>query len=437
MASPNKLFNKDAIERSLSPDNLERLMPVIGAKDWLMLATVGALLIVFCIWAVVGRVPVVASGRGVILRPHQVVPIQTEGAGRVIAITWRPGDRIHAGDVVATLDQSELRKRISEDRRTLETLEVQDRGKTSAENAELSSQLQQDKLERVALESQRTTLLQSLADAKTLKPILEGHAESNRKLVKEGLLGYAAHELSDSETAVRDIDAKIYDFTSRLSQVDGQLQQIQTRASTLTRQVLEASTARRNEIAQVRRNIEIGELQMQRDGSVRSEYSGRVAEVMTAPGQVIAQGARLLTIDADEAGPDLVSISYFPVREGKKIQPGMRIQITPDTVQRERVGGIVGTVSSVSPIPITKEGATGIIGNTELVQSLMPDGAYIEVRAQLQADPATTSGYRWSSSRGPDMKLTAGLTHSTRVTLEGRAPISYFLPSMREASGVY
>lgn len=437
MASPNRLFRKDAIERSLSPDNLERLMPVIGAKDWLMIATVAALLVLFCVWSILGRVPIVASGRGVILRPHQVVPIQTEGAGRVLAISWRPGDRIRAGDVVATLDQSELRKRIQEDRRNLESLEAQDKRKTGAETVELDSQTQQDRMERTALEAQRSSLLQSIADAKTLKPILEGHAESNRKLVKEGLLGYAAHELSDSETAVRDIDAKIYDFTSRLSQVGGQIQQIQTRASTLTRQTLEASTARRNEIAQVLRNIEIGELQMQRDGSIHSQYSGRVAEVMTAPGQVLPQGGRLLTIDADEAGPDLVSISYFPVRDGKKIQPGMRIQITPDTVQRERFGGIVGTVSSVSPIPVTKEGAMGIIGNTELVQSLMPEGAYIEVRAQLQTDPVTFSGYRWSSSRGPDMKLTSGLTHSTRVTLEGRAPISYFLPSMREASGVY
>jgi HlyD family secretion protein len=437
MANPNRLFSKDAVERSLSPDNLERLMPVIGAKDWLMIATVGALLVLFSVWAVLGRVPVVASGRGVILRPHQVVPIQTEGAGRVLSISWRPGDRIHAGDVVATLDQSELRKRIREDGRSLETLEAQDSRKTAAENEELASQLQQDKLERTALEAQRTTLLQSLADAKTLKPILEGHAESNRKLVKEGLLGYAAHELSDSETAAREIDAKIYDFTSRLSQVDGQIQQIQTRASTLARQFLEGSTARRNEIALVRRNIDMGELQIERDGSIHSQYSGRVAEVMTAAGQVLPQGGRLLTIDADEAGPELVSISYFPVRDGKKIQPGMHIQITPDTVQRERFGGIVGTVSSVSPIPITKEGATGIIGNTELVQSLMPEGAYIEVRAQLQADPRAFSGYRWSSSRGPDMKLTSGLTHSTRVTLDGRAPISYFLPSMREASGVY
>jgi HlyD family secretion protein len=71
------------------------------------------------------------------------------------------------------------------------------------------------------------------------------------------------------------------------------------------------------------------------------------------------------------------------------------------------------------------------------VQSLIPEGGYIEVRAMLEPDTSTASGYRWSSSRGPDMKVTAGLTHATRVTIEGRAPVTYLLPVMREMSGVY
>ncbi len=115
----------------------------------------------------------------------------------------------------------------------------------------------------------------------------------------------------------------------------------------------------------------------------------------------------------------------------------MRIQVTPDTVERERFGGIDGTVTSVSPIPVTREGAIGTIGNAEVVQNLMPDGVYIEVRARLERDAATASGYKWSSSKGPDIRITSGLTHSARVTIEGRAPVTYLLPILREASGVH
>ena len=35
------------------------------------------------------------------------------------------------------------------------------------------------------------------------------------------------------------------------------------------------------------------------------------------------------------------------------------------------------------------------------------------------------------------MKVTSGLTHATRVTIEERAPVTYLLPVLRELSGVY
>jgi HlyD family secretion protein len=67
----------------------------------------------------------------------------------------------------------------------------------------------------------------------------------------------------------------------------------------------------------------------------------------------------------------------------------------------------------------------------------MGDGAYIEVTTQLETDPSTFSGYRWSSSRGPQLKMTSGVTTISRVSVESRAPITYLIPILRESSGVY
>jgi HlyD family secretion protein len=328
-------------------------------------------------------------------------------------------------------------KRIEENRRNLATLEDQDRRRTAAAQLQTEMQAEQDTRERSGIEAQRAALQKSLAEAQRVRPILQSHAETNRKLVKAKLLGFAAQEVSDGETAVRDNDANIQDYTSRLGQIDGQLRQIETRSVSLARQFLDESLPRRNEIDLIRRNIETDEFQIRKDGNVLSQYSGRVAEVLAAAGQVLPAGGHLVTLETEPADVALMSISYFPVRDGKKIQSGMAIQVTPDTVERERFGGILGRVTSISPIPVTKEGAIGTIGNADVVGSLMPGGAYIEVRAQLEPDPSTRSGYRWSSSRGPDMKITSGLTHSTRVTIEGRAPITYLLPIFRELTGVY
>lgn len=443
MAEPDpKLFRRQALARFASPDNLEQLMPVAGAKDWLLIVVAFSLLLLFGVWCLAGSVPTIATGRGIILRPSQMTQAQAIAAGRILTLRVHPGDHVKEGGLIATMDQSDIVKRIEENRRAMQNLEDQDLGKSASESSQLALQTEQDALERAGLETLRRSLEKSLADASGLRPILEAHAESNRKLVKEELLGAASKDIADGESALRDDDARIDDYTARLAQINGQLKQIETRAATLSRQILADSTARRNEIAQLRRSIELDSFQIVRDGNIRSQYSGRVAEVMAGAGQVVSAGAKLLTLETDDAGAGqsgagLISISYYPVRDGKQILPGMRIQVTPDTVERERFGGIVGTVTSVSPTPVTKEGAAGTIGNTEVVQSLMPDGVFIEVRARLETDATTSSGYKWSSSKGPDIRITSGLTHSTRVTIEGRAPVTYLLPILRETSGVY
>jgi HlyD family secretion protein len=435
--SEKKLFRTETLERLSSPDDLERLMPVARAADWLLIAVTGMLLGLLVLWSFVGRVPTIVAGRGVIVRPRQIMEAQTAVAGRILSLRVHSGDRVREGDLIATIDQSDILKRIQENRRHADVLEEQDRRKNAANQHQTALQTQQDGMERSGLETLRAALRKNLADAESLRPVLQAHAESNRRMVQEKLLGFAAKEVADSESAVRDNDAKIADYTTRLGQIDAQVQQIETRGAALARQILEESLARRNEIEQIRRTIEIDEFQIRQDGSIRSQYSGRVSEVMAAAGQVMPAGGRLLTLEVDDAGVGLLSISYFPVRDGKRILPGMRLQVTPDTVQRERYGGILGTVSSVSPVAVTKEGAASTLGNAEVVQNLMPEGGYIEVRAKLEPDLSTASGYRWSSSRGPDVKVSAGLTHSTRVTIEGRAPVTYLLPVLRELSGVY
>jgi HlyD family secretion protein len=115
----------------------------------------------------------------------------------------------------------------------------------------------------------------------------------------------------------------------------------------------------------------------------------------------------------------------------------MSIQVTPDTIERERFGGILGKVTAVSPLPVTREGVLRTVGNAELVHEIMGEGASVEVTAELDADPSTFSAYRWSSSRGPDIKISSGLTVQGRVTIESRAPATFLIPLLREASGIH
>ena len=438
MASRNSdLYRAKALERFASPDNLERLVPAVQRRDWMPVLVTGVLFALGLAWAVAGSVPTVVAGRGVLLKPRRVVRVQALSGGRLLVLTVRAGDEVEEGQIIGKLDQSEIRKRIEEDHATVATLGQQDRVKIASDQQRLQLQMQQDAAERSSLAVQRSTLESSLANARALVEPLAEHRSAVHEMVKQGLLGRAAHEVSDAEFAYRDNDIRIAEYQSRLSQIDSQLRQIETRQAQLSRETLEVSTARRNQIGEIAKNIAINEVQLRQNGDIRSEFGGRAMEVLVTPGQVLPPGAAVLSLQIEDPDTTLTSISYFPIADGKKIQPGMRIQVTPDTVERQRFGGILGTVTKVSPLPVTREGAQSVVGNSDVVQTLMSGGAYIEVTARLETDPATFSGYRWSSSRGPNLKMSSGLTHLSRVTVEGRAPITYLLPILRESSGIY
>ena len=137
----------------------------------------------------------------------------------------------------------------------------------------------------------------------------------------------------------------------------------------------------------------------------------------------------------------MVSLVYFADRDGKQIKPGMTVQVTPSVVKRERYGGIIGKVTRVSPFPVTNQEMSAIIGNENMANNLSQSltaggGAPVQIFAELEDDPTNTSGYKWSSSKGPALKITSGTTVSVRVQIGQQAPISYVIPIFKSLTGV-
>ena len=70
------------------------------------------------------------------------------------------------------------------------------------------------------------------------------------------------------------------------------------------------------------------------------------------------------------------------------------------------------------------------------VAALSRGDAPYEIRADLQLDPDTASGYRWSSSAGPPSDILTGTLCAARITVERRRPVEMVLPLLREQLGV-
>lgn len=474
----NPLFRQEAIERISSPERLDQMMQVVSLKRWMPLAAFGTLIGAAVGWSVVGRIPVTVNGQGMLVFPSQVVAFQSPGSGRLLDLKVQVGDFVKKGQVLATIDQAELQKQLQQSRSKLAQLQNQNNDAGALQNQRIELQKVAQQQQRLTLEnslqtarsvspllrekglesiqSDRQNLLQRLQTTRELIPTLRRRIEVRQQLFQSGALSadtllQARRELIDAEATVneaqsqlkqldvREADAQrqFLDSLNSIQTIQAQLKELETQSASQEQQDLTAATARQREIQETQREIAQLELQLKNTSEVISQQTGRVLELAIAPGQLIAQGTTIGSIEAQNQNGRLMSVAFFPAGEGKKLKPGMKLQVTPTTVKREEFGGILGTIDEISAFPITQEGAARTVGNAEIVQGLVAQGPHLQTFATLEADPSTFSGFKWSSSKGPNQKITSGTPTIVRVTVEERAPISFVLPILKSWTGIY
>lgn len=484
----NHLFRKEALEQTASPEKLDQLVQIVSPQRWLSLAALGVLVVSGCAWGVFGRIPITVTGRGLIVYPGKVATIQTSSSGRIRSIEVEEGDLVQKGQLLATIDQTELQSQLKLARDKLAQLKLQDQAARVA-------QTQRDLLDQTTLAQQQQALQQELTTVQSLTPVLREKGvesiqrdrealqqrlqnlrdvlpvyrqrwQARQEAHKQGALSKdmvfqaqqeylnAQAQLNDVESQLKQLDVKEADaqrqYLSNLNQINqlqAQIKALETRAATQLEQDLAAVNNRQKEIQDTERTIAQLELQLREDSQIISDRNGKLVEISAKPGQQIDPGMAIGAIAPCEASksesscpfdgtdPELAGVVFLPVGDGKKIREGMTVQVTPTSVKREEYGGIIGKVNRVSTFPVTQQGAANVAGLSEVLPEVMNQGAYLAVFVELE--PASTvSGYRWSSSAGPQLPITQGMTTTARITVEERAPISYVLPILKSWTGL-
>ena len=158
--------------------------------------------------------------------------------------------------------------------------------------------------------------------------------------------------------------------------------------------------------------------------SIESRGNARVAEVLIDPGNVVAPGQEVATIEPLGAGGEesQTAILFFPAGEGKAIQPGMEVRISPSTAPSEQYGQILGTVSFVSGLPASPERLQFLVQNETLAAALGA-GSVLEVDVELQTAD-TPSGLKWTSGEGPPFEISHGTLAAASVVIDEERPAS-------------
>jgi len=169
---------------------------------------------------------------------------------------------------------------------------------------------------------------------------------------------------------------------------------------------------------------------------VISQADGRVLEVLYGKGDLVQPGMPLFSLERQGRTIKTEVIMYVRAEEGKKIMPGMEAMISPTIVKKEEYGYMLGRVVSVSEYPATSRGMLYTLGNEDLVQTLAAQGASFELHIDLIVDDSTQSGFKWSSPKGPPLKINSGTLCDGSVKVMEQRPVSLVIPALKKALSV-
>ncbi len=305
--------------------------------------------------------------------------------------------------------------------------------------SEIEGQIQDLEMQVVEANQRYFDNINTIREIETQLQALDSQTTETSKQFLDNLNQINEIKVQLQQVTLQETEAqeKYLENQNEIAQLKVDLQDLDTQRKSLEQENLEAANTRKNQIEEVNREIAKLEKQVADNSKIMSPVDGCVLEIKSTVGQYVNPGTSLGKINVQGKSSELVAVSYFPVKDGKLIKLSMEIKITPDTVKRERFGGIIGNITSISNFPVTKEGASFVVGNPEIVENVIGEsGGQIEAYIQLKKDDNTFSGYEWSSSKGPQQKLTAGTTITARVRVEERAPITFVLPILREWSGI-
>lgn len=180
-------------------------------------------------------------------------------------------------------------------------------------------------------------------------------------------------------------------------------------------------------------NQKLDELRQQYYNATRivSPYDARVLEVKVKRGDLVTVGTPVVSLELMHDNKlDLEAIMYIPATEGKRVQPGMAVQVSPTSINKEKNGFMEGRVTAVSQFPATARGIYQTIGNQTLAELFSSGVAVLQVTVSLIPDPSTVSGYKWSTPQGPDMKVNNGTLFGGAITVQTEKPISKVIPGL-------
>jgi HlyD family secretion protein len=418
-ATPQRTFRAAALDRAASPEQFDHLVVITKPSDWIWAAVVCLLLAAAIVWGIVGRIPTRVSGEGILIsNGDRVVDAVSAAAGRLASVSVTVGDHVVKGQPIARIVQTDIEQKHSEAVAVL--------GEKQREYAVLAARVQSELVVKGQNFAKLEDALEQVIKATTQR--VQFLTVDVRNLEDLLAKGYTTRKnLSDRREELTSAQQRLDDTRNQILKLRADKTDLETQRD---RELRQAEFA----LNEARRQVSATEESLSQNTQVISPIEGRVVEVKISTGSVLAVGTAVVEIESE--GNRLEAVIYIPPDQGKRIKPGMQVQLEPSTVKREEFGMMLGTVETVSDFPMTPQGMTAVLHNETLVTRFSHGGAPYAAKVVLEQDESTATGYRWAVGKGPNLRLTSGTLTRAEITTRHQRPLDLVIPLIRHLTGI-
>lgn len=417
-------FRKAALNALSSPEALNQVLVVTKPVSWLALAALGTVVVAAFLWGIFGSVPTIVEARGILVQEGGIATITALGQGTLSRIMVREGDTVRSGDTIAIIDIPDLQLKLENCYAAVR--DADSVYSNTLRSVDLSGSLRSSTTS--SIRSERSITLKAAQDKLANE---ERQLAAMKDLLDRGLITNYEY-ITAKEKVLLAQQAIIHVRTTELQEKTQDIQSsFQNQQDLIRAKELLATAIRTANEVQLQYNV---------SRVVKASSGGVVTQVSAPLGALVTSGTPIVSIEQDMVnrfmGKHLSVAIFVPPVQGKKIGNGMRVRVVPTNIEASEFGSIEANTIYVSQFPLDANAVRRFINNDALstyfsVQQEPPIG----VIAELVVDKNNFSGFRWTSGRGPNTRVTSGSICTCSIIVNDQRPITLLLPWLKRFLG--
>lgn len=168
---------------------------------------------------------------------------------------------------------------------------------------------------------------------------------------------------------------------------------------------------------------------------VYSDQVGIVSDLVVKKDDEFTPGKDVIRVSPIAHDSQIV-VCYVPLAKAKKLERGMQVNITLDSLDSNSYGNMVARVINIDAYATPKDGMNSVIGKDNNLESTFnKDGAVVAVACELYPSTETVSGYYWSNAKGATVDVKNGSLITAKIVTDEVAPITKLFSKLRDIWG--